>query len=357
LKLVFATQVVDADDPHLAQTLDMLRALAERCSQVVVLCDRVGRHDLAANVSFRTFGSRGRLGRALRFESGLVSAGRADAFLAHMVPRFLVLAAPVCRLRRTPLLLWYTHWHASRTLRVATRLADLVLSVDRRSFPLDSPKVRGIGHAIDLSGFAPREAAPAGGGPLRLLALGRTEPRKRLGTLLDAVERAAERGLELRLELRGPQITEPERRHRDELERRIAASPALSARATVADAVPRHEVPALVRASDVVVSLTRGDTAGGALDKVVYEAAACAVPVVACNPNFGDVLGGDEPRLLFAPGDAEDLLAVLAGIETLSPEERTALGRRLRQRVEERHSADGWADRVLAVVSALPAGR
>lgn len=353
MKLVFATQVVDADDPHLAQTLDMVAALALRCSEVVVLCDRVGRHDLPANVSFRTFGAPGKLGRALRFESGLLAAGRADAFLAHMVPRFLVLAAPLCRARRTPLLLWYTHWNASTELRLATRLCDAALSVSARSLPLETPKARGIGHAIDLLRFAPREAAAAGGGPLRLLALGRTEPRKRLGTLLDAIERGAERGLELELELRGPQITEGERRHRDELARRIAASPVLSKRATVTDAIPRDQVPALVRAADVVVSLTRGDTAGGALDKVVYEAAACAVPVVACNPNFGDVLGGDEPRLLFRPGDAEDLLAVLAGLDALSVEGRTELGRRLRQRVEEHHSAEGWADRVLAVVSAL----
>jgi len=346
VRIVFATQLIDADDPHLAQTLDMVGALARRCDEVVVVCDRVGRHELPANVSFRTFGARGKLGRALRFEAALLRVGRPDAFLAHMVPRFLVLAAPLYRPRGVPLLLWYTHWNASRELRLATRLCDAALSVHRSSFPLETPKVRGLGHAIDLAAFEPRPAAPAPDGPLRVLALGRTEPRKRLGTLLDAVER----GADVRVEIRGPQITEAERRHRDELERRVAASSLLAERVVIAEPVPRDEVPELIRAADAVVSLTRGETAGGALDKVVYEAAACAVPVLACNPNLGDLLGDLEPRLLFRAEDADDLSAVLAGVARLSAEERTALGQALRARVERDHSSETWADGVLRVV-------
>lgn len=352
MRLVFATQVVDADDLHLAQTLDMLHALARRCERVHVVCDRIGRHDLPANVSFETFGAGGKLGRGLRFERALVRGGRPHGLLAHMVPRFLVLAAPVYKPLRVPLLLWYTHWHASRELRLATRLCDAALSVHQRSYPVDSPKVHGIGHAIDVDRFAPGERAPEGR-PLCILALGRTEPRKRLDLLLDAVERAADRGVELRAEIRGPQVTEAERRHRAELERRIAASPVLAERASVVDAVTREGVPELIRAADVLVSLTRGETAGGALDKVVYEAAACGVPVVASNPNLGDVLGGHEQRLLFRADDADDLLAVLEGVARLPGAERAELGGKLRQRVEERHSAGSWAEAVVSLVAEL----
>ncbi|MEX0673986.1 MAG: glycosyltransferase [Gaiellaceae bacterium] len=357
MRLVVATQVVDADDPHLGQTLDILGALAVRCERVTVVCDRVARHDLPTNVSFRPFGARGKLGRMLRFERALLASGRPDAFLAHMVPRFLVLAAPLYRLRRVPLLLWYTHWNASRELRLATLLCDAALSVRRESFPLPTPKVRGIGHGIDLARFEPRPASPEPGPALRVLALGRTEPRKRFDVLLDAVEVGAGRGLELRVELRGPQITAAEARHRRELEARIAASPLLSERVTVADAVPREGVPALIRAADVVVSVTSGDTSGGALDKVVYEAAACAVPVVASNPNFADLLGGLSPGLLFTPGDVEALLGALGGVAALSADGRATLGRELRRRVEQGHSADTWAEAVLSLVSESKRGR
>ena len=357
MKVVFATQLLDADDPHLGQTLDMVAALARRCEQVLVLCDHVGRHALPENVTIRTFGAPGKALRAVRFEEALLRSRRPDAFLAHMVPRFLVLAAPVYRWRGVPLLLWYTHWNASRELRLATSLADAVLSVHRDSFPLKTPKTHAIGHAIDLLRFEPREAALEQEGPLRLLALGRTEPRKQLGTLLDAVELGAQSGLELRVEIRGPQITDRERWHRDELARRVAASSVLAERVTLKPGVSRDEVPALIRAADVVVSLTRGETAGGALDKVVYEAAACAVPVIAGNRNFEDLLGALPIPLLLPAPSARDLVDVLSTLRQLPAAARTELGRELRRRVELRHSADAWANSVLSVAEELAGGK
>ena len=78
MRLVFVTQTVDADHPVLAQTVDLVRALAARCESVTVLCDSVRRHDLPGNVRFRTFGASNRLGRGLRF---------ARAAAASLLPR------------------------------------------------------------------------------------------------------------------------------------------------------------------------------------------------------------------------------------------------------------------------------
>src|SRR5438874_12236247 len=74
-----------------------------------------------------------------------------------MIPLYVLLAAPLVRPRRIPLVLWYTHWNATWKLRAAERLATAVVSVDRRSFPLDSPKVRPIGHGIGVSEFSCKE--------------------------------------------------------------------------------------------------------------------------------------------------------------------------------------------------------
>ena len=153
--------------------------LARRCDQVVVLCDHVGRNELPANVRIRTFGARVacRPGYRVRARCSPTRPssrpGRPAAVLVHMIPTFLILAAPIAKPLRIPLGLWYTHWHADRSLRLATRLADVLLSVDRRSFPLQSPKVRGIGHAIDMRRFPP----PAGPKrPRRAVAASRPRP-------------------------------------------------------------------------------------------------------------------------------------------------------------------------------------
>jgi glycosyltransferase involved in cell wall biosynthesis len=355
MRLLFLTQVVDRDHPALAQSVDLVRVLAGRCERLVVLCDRVGRHDLPAGVQLRTFGSGSRLGRGLRFERAvlpeLARGPRPDAVLAHMIPVFLSLAAPAAKARRVPLLLWYTHWNADRSLRLATRLADRVLSVDRRSFPLDSPKVRGIGHAVDVERFVPRPR-PEPGGPLRLLALGRFARWKGYGTLLDGFAAAVAEGLDATLEIRGPELTDDERRHRAELGERVAADPRLAARVTLAPPVVRDDVPALLAAADALVSATEPRGAE-TLDKVVYEAGACAVSVVASNTALAEYLAGLPLELRFRARDPADLAARLLGLAGAGGDARAAAGNELRRRVVQSHSLESWADAVIGTVAEL----
>src|SRR5256886_3891070 len=152
-RLVFLTQSVDPNHPVLAATIPKIRALAERVDEVVVLAQAGNGDGLPRNVEVHTFGAASQPARAWRFERELVRALPADAVVAHMIPVYVLLAAPFVRTRRIPLLLWYTHWKASAKLRLAERLAPAILSVDRRSFPLDSAKGRPIGHGIDVSEF------------------------------------------------------------------------------------------------------------------------------------------------------------------------------------------------------------
>lgn len=265
-----------------------------------------------------------------------------------MVPEFALLAAPLAKVRRVPLLLWYTHWHASRALRAATRAVDVALSVDVSSYPLTTPKLRGIGHAIDVEQFAATEPADHDG-PLRALALGRTARWKGLGTLLDAL--AETTGVQL--EIRGPSLNEDEEAHRAELDRRIADEglPAL-----LLPPVARAEVSALVAQADLVVSPNE-PRRGGTLDKAVFEAAACARPVVSTNPHFAPLLGDLPLQLLAQPRDAASLAAVLNGLVRASTAERAAVGDELRRRVIERHSLEHWADAVISIVTEVRSAR
>jgi glycosyltransferase involved in cell wall biosynthesis len=352
-RVVVVTQTIDADHPALAQTVDLVGALAARCDGVDVICDSVGRHDLPSTVSFRTYASRWKPGRGLRFESALAAALRPRPLgvLVHMVPTFLVLAAPLTKPARVPLVLWYTHWHASRSLRVATRLADAVLSVDRRSFPLESQKVRGIGHAVDTHRFTPVAHDEAREG-LRLLTLGRFARWKGYGTTLDGFRLAVSNGLDATLELRGPTLTADEGAHRAELEERVAADPELASRVTIANPVVRDEVPALLARADALISANE-PRSGETLDKVVYEAGACAVPVVASNAALAEYLDGLPVELRFEPRDPQGLARVLAGLGAAGRVQLADAGAELRRRVEEGHSLDSWADRTLEAIRGI----
>jgi glycosyltransferase involved in cell wall biosynthesis len=354
---VFVTQTVDAEDPVLGATVAKLKALAARCDELVVLTDRTGLHDLPPNCVIRTFGAATRAGRGVRYLRALLpllaSRRPPDALIAHMCPIYLVLAAPFTKLRRVPTVLWYTHWAVHRTLRLATALADVALSVDRRSFPLDLPKVSGIGHGIDVAQFAPRASASSNGGePLRLLALGRTSPTKSFDTAIRACAQLRREGVALTLDIHGPSMTEEERGHRLELQRLIEDEGVADA-VRLLDPVPRVAVPELMRAADAVVNTTLGQTSGGALDKVVYESAASGVPVIACNPHFDDFLGNLPLELRFRSADSVDLARVLGAFARAEPEHRDEAGRELRRRVEAGHSVDSWADGVVATVQRL----
>jgi glycosyltransferase involved in cell wall biosynthesis len=327
VRLVFVTQRVDPSHPALAATIPKIRALAARVDEVVVLALGAVEADLPRNCSVRLFGAPTRVGRGLRFAPAVARSLRGPgpvALLAHMAPIYAVLAAPLARPRGIPVLLWYTHWRATRTLRLAARASTVILSVDARSFPLPSRKVRAIGHGIYLAEF-PCRPAPRHDG-LRLLALGRTSPAKGLPVVVEAARLAG-----ATLEVRGPSLTREERSHRAELER-LGVS--------VEEAVPRGQVPALFARADALVNNMRS----GAPDKVVYEAAASCVPVFASNPVFDRLL---PEELRFTRDRPEELAARLEAFAALPVEERERLGRGLRERVEREHSVDSWADRVV----------
>src|SRR6476660_3793701 len=326
-RLVFLTQSVDPAHPVLAATIPKIRALAARVDEVVVLAQSGGGEGLPSNVDVRSFGAATQPGRAWRFERELAQVLPADAVVAHMIPVYVLLAAPLVRPRRIPLLLWYTHWKASSTLRVAERLATAIVSVDRRSFPLASRKVRPIGHGIDVNEFVCTERVRGPG--LQALVLGRYSPAKGIETILRAVEQVE--GVDVRLH--GVALNELERRHRSELERLGVP---------LGDAVPRGQVPELFASSDLLVN----NMEAGAPDKVVYEAAAACLPVLASNPVFDDLFDGFP--LSFDRESPESLAERLRWFAGLDEGERAEIGRTLRERVAERHSVGTWADGILA---------
>ena len=355
MKLVFVTQEVDPGHPVLAQTVDLARALSARVDELAVVARDVNWEEIPANVSVRTFEAPGQLRRGVAFERSFAAAlPGADAVFVHMVPEFAILAAPLTRLRRLPLLLWYTHWHVSRQLRLAARLASVVLSVDPSSFPIATPKVRGIGHAIDVDRFAAAPAAEHEG--LRLLTLGRTARWKGLATLLDAVSLARSDGADVRLEIRGPSLSDDERAHRRELEQRIASDALLQSHVQLLPSVARDQVPALLAASDALASPNE-PRSGSTFDKAVFEAAACARPVLSTNASFAPLLGGLPLSLLAPPRDAGALASAIVAIAAADPALRAETGSLLRERVVAHHSLAHWADSVLDVVSEVRSPR
>jgi len=340
MRLLVITQVVDAEDPILAATVPKLKALASRCDQLVVLAGRVGAHDLPANSTVRSFGAPDTLRRGLRFVRALapiVLGRRVDAVLAHMSPIYLVLSAPLAKPMRLPLLLWYTHPTASRTLRLASKLASARTTATPTSFPLPAA-VEAIGHGIDVEAF-PCRGQNGDGAVLDVLALGRYSAVKGYETVLRAVHRAAEAGIGARLTIHGPTLNDAERRELASLER-LRSELGLQESVHLREALPPAEARERLRRADVLVS----NTVRGSADKAVLEACASCVPALASTwPELlPDVLRFDQD-------DTTALAERLGELAGMGAERRAELGSSLREAVVERHSTASWADAIVRV--------
>jgi len=328
MRIIFVTQSLDPAHPVLGATLAKVRALAARADEVVVIADAAVSDDLPDNCRVRTFAAPSQAARGARYLAALGPelVDRPVAVVAHMSPIFAVLAAPLARPLGVPLLLWFTQQASGRTLHVAERVVDRVLTVDERSVPLHSAKVRAIGHGIDVAALP---CVPERRPPLRrLLGLGRYSPVKGWETALRALVELPD----ATLSVHGPMLTDAERAELPRLES-LAAALGVQDRVTFGGEVPYAAVPQLLGLADAVVNATRGNAA----DKVVYEAAAACLPVFAASPVFDSLLPDALRFPADDPGSLAERIRSYDGADT----------RELRARVERGHSVEHWAERVL----------
>ena len=327
-RLVFATQKLDPGRPGArGDRADGPRARGARRRARRALRPRRRRASLPANCRVHEFGAR---------DAGSSAARASSAALARE------LRAAAARRRRA-------HGAALRRARRAARAAArhparaLVHALEgarrrpRRRAALDRDRLgrpplvpaRARGRCArsgtaSTSTSSPCTDAPAGE-QLRALVLGRYSPAKGLETIL------ARRGARGRRASRCTAPTRPFEEHKRE-PRALARE--LGVDAELGGPVPRAEVPALFARSHVLVNNMRA----GAPDKVVYEAAATCLPVLASNPVFDDLLPAG---------------AALRARRPREPRRRAARARARPPRARPRaaraasrrnHSVEHWAD-------------
>lgn len=314
MKLLFLTQVLDREDGILGFVPRWVEGLAKECERVRVVALVVGK-DLALpdNVDCVEIGREGRVRRFLRYHAVLRSAlesgpgGGFDTVLAHMVPRYALLAAPWARRKRAGLFLWYTHKAVDARLERAERLVQKVFTASDESFRMASAKKVVTGHGIDVVHFSPSASGEPrrGGARIELLAAGRLTPAKDPRTVVDALALLVGRGHDVRLTWAGGGLASGDGEYGEAVRAR-ADQLEIGERVRWLGHVPYPQMPSLYRSADVLVNSSHT----GSIDKVVLEAMACGVAPLSCNESFESVFaqlpdGGHAH--LFEPRDAESL--------------------------------------------------
>jgi glycosyltransferase involved in cell wall biosynthesis len=148
----------------------------------------------------------------------------------------------------------------------------------------------------------------------------------------------------VRLEVHGPALSAAEREHRGQLEW-LVGELGLDSRVRLDAAVLHSEVPEILGRADCLVN----NMEAGAPDKIVYEAGASCLPVIASNPVFDELLDGLLVPLQFDRADPEQLAARIERLAMMTPAQRASIGRVLHERVAADHSVQHWAERILEV--------
>jgi glycosyltransferase involved in cell wall biosynthesis len=311
-----------------------------------VICQEHAGPALPKNVMLYSLGKEsgvGRIGQAWNFVRHLHRlAPLVDGVFCHMIPRYVLFAAPWTRLRGKPLLLWYTHPNVTAELRIASRLATHILSAAPGSFPLETPKLHVMGHGIESDQFTPSDRE---NDPPEIVMVGRLSRIKRLDWMLRAASIAQSQTGPFRLIFVGGTV-EHEADHPAELETLVASlDPALAV--TFTGPIPHVQVADMLRGCAFAANLTPP----GSFDKAVLEALLSGKPALVTNPDFLPLLG-DAADLLYLPTSAsdDDLAARLVLLLAMSPEERIGLGRDLRARALVAHSLDGLMDRLVTLI-------
>ncbi len=354
MKLLFLTQTVDAGDAVLGFVPRWLTGLARHCEEVRAIALEAGDlSTLPENVSVRVVGRTGRLRRWLRYRRHLGEALSEDGFdrvLAHMVPRYVLLARGPAVRAGVPLYLWYTHAAVDRRLERAVELVQKVFSASPESLRIDTPKRIVTGHGIDLAHFTQREEQTSA--RPRLLSVGRLTAAKDPFTVLAALALLVGRGRDLALDWVGGAMTAADVEFGRQVAQRVREL-GLEERVRFAGAVPYRDVPRWYAGATLAVnaSLT------GSLDKVVLEAMASGRAPISCNEAVAPVLarlGAERERLRFSPGDAPQLAERIEALLELGPAGRAALGRRLRGIVQDEHEVEALMARLVREMESAP---
>jgi glycosyltransferase involved in cell wall biosynthesis len=346
MRLLFMTQNVDAGDAVLGFLPSWLRELASRVERLVVVTFQSGVPPaLPANCVVRSLGREsGARGLKLLFNfrrevRRAVREDGCDTVLAHMVPKYAVLARRLALPREVPVYLWYTHAGVNRWLLWSEPLVEKIFTASEESLRIDTKKKVVTRHGIDTAYLQPG-AAPARG---RLVTVGRLTPSKDVETLLKATALLASGNPSIALDIVGGSMAAGDddygKRMRD-----LAQTYQIADRVRFPGFVAYRDILPVYRGAHLFVSASRT----GSVDKAVLEAMACGALVLTSNDAFRSILPCEYQ---FRERDPEDFLRRAQWLLSLPEAERAARGLALRAIVERDHAVGPLMERLVREMS------
>jgi len=260
-----------------------------------------------------------------------------NAVFIHMNPEFVILAAPLCKVLRLPIVFWYLHKKSSLKLLIAHALSNVVVTAHPYGFPISSRKVKVLGHGVSL-GIVPKQVKKE---EKLLISVGRISRIKRFEEVIKALSIIGENDVKLT-------IVGPIYDHRYHMElKKLIEKLGLKERVRFLGPIPHDKIAELYLKATLLVSCSLSG-----LDKVVLEAMSVGLPVIVGTTLFDDLLGKYRSICRYRLGSPEDLAHKIR-LLLKSEELREEIGRYLREQALAKHSVDSLTSNLIKLLRSL----
>ncbi|GAK53751.1 hypothetical protein P700755_25071 [Candidatus Moduliflexus flocculans] len=340
-RLLIFNLATDADDSALGFAVTWLAEFAKHVEAIDVMTMRAGHFELPSHVRVYSVGKEkgySEFRRVVEFYwllFRLLRQYRYDACFAHMMPLFAVMAAPILRLKKIPIVLWYAHKSVTPMLRIATWLVDRVVTSVPEGFRVKTEKLRIVGQGIPTDVFLPSNSWHVETSPFSIIMVGRISPFKRIDLLLTALTSLKRRDPEFECSVKiiGEPLTAIDQKYAERLRQQLRDEH-IDELVQFTGKIAFSEIVPFYQQADCIVNLCPT----GAIDKVVLEAMSCGVIPLVTNRSFQEVFGKEIAALCMSDDDSEQIASRLLAIHALSKETRQTVGAQLREIVVRSHS-------------------
>ncbi|MDO8676890.1 MAG: glycosyltransferase [Candidatus Azambacteria bacterium] len=313
MKLLIITQKYDINDSNLGVFIIWWNKLAAKIEKLYILALEKQSEPTANNIKVLSIGKErgvGFLGKIFGFYWGLFKIiGHVDAIFIHMIPKYVILAAPVAFIFRKPIYLWYTGVSAHSQLKLAVLFCKKVFTAHGAAMRVNTPKRIITGHGIDTDLFKITKVKGQMSN-VTILSVGRITPSKGHDLIIKVVADLVKSGYNLKLKIIGGVIQEYHLKYADSL-KKLAVELGIGNHVEFIGAISYDKMPEYFADAEILINAVPS----GGLDKVVLEAMASGIVPLTSNNAFLTVFQEEIARdLVFKAGDSDDLKTKLKNI-------------------------------------------
>ncbi len=350
MKILVITQKYDINDSNLGAFIDWWNKLAEKVEKVYILALEKRSEPTMPNMKVLSMSKEEGVGffrKIFGFYSGLFKTiGKSDAILVHMIPKYVILAAPIAFIFRKPIYLWYTgvsvHWQ----LKLAVYFCRKVFTAHEAAMRIKTPKRVITGHGIDVNKFSISNFQFSNS-EIIILSVGRITPSKGHDLVIKTVAELIKNGYDLKLKIIGGIIQDYHRPYLAEL-KSLTQESGIGDKVEFIGPAVFDKMPDFLNSADILINAV---TFGG-LDKVVLEAMAAGIIPLTSNSAFLTVFPKSiTQNLVFKEGDIEDLKSKLKNILDKKLYQDEILRYDLRSIVIKNHNLDNLIGRIVKEIN------